>query len=154
VPLSVTVCGDPLALSVTETVALKLATEAGVKVTAMLHDAPAATEPPHVSLSSKSDGFVPAIAILLMVSTASPVFLSVMFCAALVVPVAAVKLSEDGVNETAGVGTTEKFAVTLWAAFIVTDVEALSALATLPVQLLNWKPAFAAADSCTTVPEA
>jgi len=46
VPVSVTVCGEPVALSVTETVAEKLATEAGVKVTEMEQLAPAASVKP------------------------------------------------------------------------------------------------------------
>ena len=48
VPVSATLCGEPVALSVMETAAAKLAADAGVKVTAMLHDAPAATELPQV----------------------------------------------------------------------------------------------------------
>jgi len=44
VPLSVTVWGEPVALSVTESVAVKLAADAGVKVTAMEQLAFAASE--------------------------------------------------------------------------------------------------------------
>ena len=48
VPLNATLCGEPVALSAMETAAVKLAADAGVKVTAMLHDAPAATVLPQV----------------------------------------------------------------------------------------------------------
>jgi hypothetical protein len=46
-----------------------------------------------------------------------------------------------------------KFAVTLSAAFIVMVVLAEVGFATLPVQLLNVKPAFGVAVSGTIVPE-
>lgn len=153
VPLSATDCGEPVALSVTETVALKLAAEAGVKVMAMLHVAPAVRELPHVSVSAKAVGLAPTIAMLPIVSAALPVFLSEMLWAALVVPVLVVKVSVEGESETAGVGIAEKLAMTLCAAFIVMVVEALVVLATLPVQLLNWKPALGVAERFTTVPE-
>ena len=48
VPLSVTVCGEPVALSATESVAAKLATEAGVKVTEIEQLALAASALPQV----------------------------------------------------------------------------------------------------------
>jgi len=48
VPLRATACGDPVALSTTESVAAKLAAEAGVKVTEMEQVAFAASELPQV----------------------------------------------------------------------------------------------------------
>jgi hypothetical protein len=48
VPVNVTVCGEPVALSATETVAEKFAAEAGVNVTEMEQLAPAARELPQV----------------------------------------------------------------------------------------------------------
>jgi len=48
VPVSVAVCGEPVALSATESVAEKLATEAGVKVTEIAQWEPAASELPQV----------------------------------------------------------------------------------------------------------
>ena len=48
VPVNATVCGEPVALSATETVAEKLAAEAGVNVTEMEQLAPAARELPQV----------------------------------------------------------------------------------------------------------
>jgi uncharacterized protein YabE (DUF348 family) len=48
VPLSATVCGEPVALSAMESEAVKLAAEAGVKVTETVQLAPAASELPQV----------------------------------------------------------------------------------------------------------
>ena len=90
-----------------------------------------------------------------MVRTALPEFVSVALCAALVVPAPAVKVSVDREeNEATGAATTvaAKFAVTLCGALMVTVVEALFAEATLPVQLLNEKPALGVAVRLTTVP--
>jgi hypothetical protein len=50
VPVRDTVCGEPAALSATESVALKLAAEAGVKDNEMAHEAPAASDSPQVSV--------------------------------------------------------------------------------------------------------
>jgi len=50
VPERLTVCGLPLALSVTLTEAVRLPLAEGVKVTLMVQLAPAATELPHVLL--------------------------------------------------------------------------------------------------------
>jgi hypothetical protein len=77
VPVRVTVCGEPAALSTTETAAVKLATEAGVKVTEIEQLAPAASEPPQVLVWAKSVGLVPVMEIELIESEADPVFLSV-----------------------------------------------------------------------------
>ena len=46
VPVSVAVCGEPVALSATLSEALKLVAEAGVKLTEMLQLVPAASELP------------------------------------------------------------------------------------------------------------
>ena len=104
VPVSVTVCGDPVALSATESMAEKLAAEAGVNVTEIEQLAPAASELLQVLLCAKSPGFVPPRLTLLMVKAASPLFLRVTACMALVVPVCAVNAREGGVSEAAGVG--------------------------------------------------
>ena len=77
VPLRVTVCGEPVALSATESVAAKLAADAGVKVTEMEQLALAASELPQVLVCVKSVGLVPVIEMLEMVRAAVPVFLSV-----------------------------------------------------------------------------
>ena len=104
VPLRVTVWGEPVALSATETVAVKLAADAGLKVTEMEQLAPAASELPQVLVWAKSAGLVPVMEMPLMESAAEPVFLSVAAWAALVVPLCAEKLSEAGVSDTAGAG--------------------------------------------------
>jgi hypothetical protein len=105
VPLSATVCGEPLALSETESDAEKLVTEAGVKVIEIAQLDPATSEPPQVfEAIAKSLGFVPVMLMLLIVSAALPVFISVAVCAALVVPVTAENVSVPGVSETAGAG--------------------------------------------------
>jgi hypothetical protein len=102
VPLSATVCGEPVALSATESVAAKLAAEAGVNVTEMEQLAFAASELPQVLVWAKSVGLVPVIEIPEIVNAALPVFLSMTVCAGDVVPVLVVKLSELGESETAG----------------------------------------------------
>jgi hypothetical protein len=60
------------ALSVTVSVPLKLAAEAGVKTTVMVQLPPAATEVPQLLLSGKSVGFAPVTLILEMLSVAVP----------------------------------------------------------------------------------
>jgi len=71
-----------------------------------------------------------------MVSVALPVLLTVMASGAEVTPTVVFgKASAEGVSVTVAVETTAKLAVTLCGAFMVTVVEALLELATLPVQL-------------------
>jgi hypothetical protein len=101
-PFSVTVCGEPLALSATETVAVKLAAEVGVKVTETVQLAPAASVSPQVLVSAKSLELVPAMEIPVIESVALPVFISVVDCAALVAPATAEKVSVAGESETPG----------------------------------------------------
>jgi hypothetical protein len=72
-----------------------------------------------------------------MFSVAVPVLESVATCAALVVPVTAVKVSVGGVSVAIAEVAWVKLAVTLCGAFMVMVVEALPALATLPVQPLK-----------------
>jgi len=139
VPLSVTPCGDPVALSVMETEAVSLPGEVGANCTAMVQVAFAARglELTQLSLSRKFAALAPVAATAVMVSGALPEFFRTTFCAVLVVPsVWLPKLSTVGVSVTAGEDV-EKFAVTLCAALIVTVVVALAEFATLPVQLLN-----------------
>jgi hypothetical protein len=66
-----------VALSVTDNVAVKVAAEAGVKVTAMEQVAFAASELPQVLVCAKSLGLAPVMEIPEMVSAAVPVFLRV-----------------------------------------------------------------------------
>ena len=81
-------CGEPVALSVTETEALKLAAESGVKLTVMVQLAPAASEAPQVFAWAKSAAPVPVIAMLLMVSAALPPLVRVAAGAVIVEPTA------------------------------------------------------------------
>jgi hypothetical protein len=74
----------------------------------------------------------------LMASGALPELLSVATWAAVVAPVTAVELSEAGVSVAVTTETAEKLAVTLCGALMVTVVEALLALATLPVQFRHF----------------
>src|SRR5580698_9257426 len=60
VPLRAVVCGAPTALSATESVAVKLVAEAGVKVTETVQLAPAASDWPQLLLWPKSPELVPA----------------------------------------------------------------------------------------------
>jgi len=80
VPVSVTVCGEPVALSATESVAVKLAADAGVKVTEIVQVEDIASEVPQLLLEiAKSPGLAPPIVTLLIVRGALPVFESVTF---------------------------------------------------------------------------
>src|SRR5260370_741630 len=82
VPVRLTDCGLPEALSVMFRVPVRVPEAVGVKVTLMLQLAPAATELPQVLVSAKS----PLAEMLVRLSEALPVFESVTDCAALVVP--------------------------------------------------------------------
>ena len=72
-PLRVEACGDPLASSATERVAVKFAADDGVKVTAILQLRPAARVAPQLEVLAKLLALVPPIAMLAMLSTAVPV---------------------------------------------------------------------------------
>jgi hypothetical protein len=118
VPFSVTVCGESLALSVTERAALKLAAEVGVKVTEIAQLDPTSSAEPQVLVCAKALAFVPPMEMPAMVSTALPVFVRAIVWSALVVPLTAVKLSDDGAREATG---------TAAATAIVTAAEVLDA---------------------------
>src|SRR5713226_4780622 len=83
VPVRLTDCGLPEALSAMLKLPVRVPDAVGVNVTLMLQLAPAATELPQVFVSTKS----PLAAILVIVRAALPVLDSVTVCAALVVPV-------------------------------------------------------------------
>ena len=82
VPVNDTVCGLPLALSVTKTAPVREPAAVGAKVTEIVQLPAAATEAPHVLVWLKS----PLAAIAVIVSAADPALVSVTTCAALVVP--------------------------------------------------------------------
>jgi hypothetical protein len=105
VPVIGTVCGLPAALSVRMNVAERAPDAVGENVIDTLQLVPAASvRPEQPSLTCvKSSGFAPRVAALLMNNGALPVFVIVIDCGALVVPIAcAANVSEVGVNVTAG----------------------------------------------------
>jgi hypothetical protein len=71
------VCGLPVTLSLIEMEAVRVFMAVGWNVMLMVQFAPAATELPQVFVWLKSDGFVPATEMLLMVSVAVPVLVKV-----------------------------------------------------------------------------
>lgn len=84
VPVRLTACGLPLALSVMVSDAARLPLAEGVKVTLMVQLAPAATLAPQVFVWAKSPLLAPVMATPVTVSVAFPELLSVMVCAVLV----------------------------------------------------------------------
>lgn len=89
VPDNATLCGLPVALSAIVTLALRLPVAEGVKVTPIAQLLPAASVLGligHVFVWAKSPAFVPPTPMLVMVSGAAPLLVSVTDCAALVVP--------------------------------------------------------------------
>lgn len=82
VPVSVTVCGLPEALSLIVTEAVRLPGAMGANATLMVQLPPAATEAPQVFVAGKSPGFAPVTPKLDMVSVALPLLVRVIVCAA------------------------------------------------------------------------
>lgn len=88
-PVSARVCGLPGALSVTDTLAVRLPPAVGVKVTETVHEPPAGTvvgATGQVLVWAKSPALVSVMAIPLIDSGAVPVLVNVTLCAALAVP--------------------------------------------------------------------
>jgi hypothetical protein len=77
VPLRAAVCGEPVALSVMESVALRLPADAGVNFTMMVQLAPTASDAPQVFVWLKLLAFAPVTDMPVMVSAAVPGFESV-----------------------------------------------------------------------------
>lgn len=103
VPVRELTCGEPDALSATESEPLKLPVAEGVKVTAIVQLPPAASVEPHAVVSAKSLAFVPVRVMPEMVSGALPPFVSVNVCAALVVSLVMLpKLAVAGVSAACG----------------------------------------------------
>ena len=73
-PVSVAVCGLPLALSVTVKVPVRVPVVVGRKVTLIVHLAPAASELPQLLVWAKSPLSAPVMAMLLIESAALPEF--------------------------------------------------------------------------------
>jgi hypothetical protein len=86
VPVRLTVCGLPAALSETVSVAVRLPGAVGVNVTLMVQLPPAASELPQVVVSGKSPGLGPVTARLAMLKARLPLFVRVTDCAGVEVP--------------------------------------------------------------------
>lgn len=86
VPAITADCGEPVALSATETTALRLPVAAGVNVTVIVHVAPTARELPQLLLWVKLLAFVPVTEMPEIVSAAVPGFESVIGRAVAEVP--------------------------------------------------------------------
>ena len=103
VPVRELVCGEPDALSATESEPLKLPVAEGVNVTAIVQLVPGASVEPHAVVSAKSLGFIPVRVMPEIMSEALPPLLSVNVCVALVVPLVTLpKLAVDGVRVACG----------------------------------------------------
>jgi len=102
VAFSAVVCGEPDALSATDRVAEKLATDEGVNVTEMVQLAPATSEPPQVFVSANALAPAPPMVMPVIESAALPVFISVALCEALVVPLVEVNVNAPGVSVAVG----------------------------------------------------
>src|SRR5213593_2962406 len=103
VPVRVTLCGLPTALSVIATLALRLPVAVGLNATVIVHVAFAARVAGQSFACVKSPGFAPVRPTLVMVSEAVPVFLSVDVCDVLVEPTTCeAKARLAGVSVTAG----------------------------------------------------
>src|ERR1039458_1388968 len=86
VPVRLTVCGLPTALSVIVTLAGRLPLAAFVKVTWMVQLAPPASEFPHVFVWAKSPLLLPVIAILVRLTAVLPVLANVTALGVVVAP--------------------------------------------------------------------
>jgi hypothetical protein len=86
VPVRLTVCGLPAALSEMLTDAVRVPAAVGVNVTLIVQLPPAATELPQVFVSAKSAVLVPVMLMLVMLKLVLPVLLRVTLCARLVTP--------------------------------------------------------------------
>lgn len=108
-PLSATVCGEPLALSVIASAPVRLPAAVGVKVTEMVQLALAVTLVPQVFVWAKS----PDATIDVMTRAAVPELVSVTVCAALVIPsTCEAKVRLVGESVTAGAVAIEAITVT------------------------------------------
>ena len=80
VPVRVTVCGLPNALSLMEIAADRLPGAVGAKITLTVQVPPAATGPPQVFVAGKSPALFPVTAILVIVRVALPLLVRVTDC--------------------------------------------------------------------------
>src|SRR5579864_5771192 len=103
VPLRETVCGLPGALSVTESVPLKLPETPGVKVTLIVQLAPGGRLEPQVLVSAK---LVVAV-MLVMLSAVLPLLVSVTDCGGLAVPTNSLQQKTKLVADNVALGPSE-----------------------------------------------
>jgi hypothetical protein len=105
VPLSVAVCGVPVALSATLSVAVTAAAVAGLNATVTEQDAPEASVAPQSFNSTNAVGVVPANEMVFIVAETLPVFLMLIVCASLTEPITVFgNTSEAGVRVIIGTG--------------------------------------------------
>ena len=104
VPFSLTVCGEPVALSATERLAVRAPVAAGLNSTETVQVAAAASVVPQVVADLIKDvALVPVIVSEVRFTVPVPVFLIVTTCAAVVEPtVVEAKVSVVGESETVG----------------------------------------------------
>jgi len=86
VPLSETICGEPMALSVMVIAAVRAPVVVGPKCPWMVQFAPAARLDPQEFANTNDEASVPVTAMLVMVSVEPPVLVKVTFCDALPLP--------------------------------------------------------------------
>ena len=104
VPLSFTDCGEPVALSATDSAAVSAPAAAGLNSTDTVQLAPTASEVPQVVADLINDvALVPVMVSEVSVSAAVPVFFTVTTCAAVVTPtVVEANVKDVGDSVTAG----------------------------------------------------
>jgi hypothetical protein len=96
-------CGDPAALSVIVSAALRVPAAVGLNVTEMAHFALAAADVPQVFVCAKSLASAPVIAMPVMLNAAVPLFVRVTDWALLAVAMfSLVKVSAEALKDTAG----------------------------------------------------
>src|SRR6266581_3490176 len=95
VPVRVTVCGLPVALSFTLSVALLVPLADGENVTLMVQLAPWATELPQLLVWAKSPLFDPVKPMLVMLKEDEPLLVNVTGCDGLVVPTCCVEKAKE-----------------------------------------------------------
>jgi hypothetical protein len=103
VPVRPTACGLPVALSAILIEAVRVPAAVGLNVTLIVQFAVAASDAGQVLVWAKSPALVPVTLTLVIVNAALPLLVSVMLCAALVVPtVCELKVKLVGASVTAG----------------------------------------------------
>jgi len=86
VPLSATVCGEPVASSATLMAAVRVPAVAGMKVIEIVQLFPAESRLPQVVVSANELAFAPVIEMPVMLIGALPLFVSAIDCAVLATP--------------------------------------------------------------------